>query len=117
VLTASIDLQVDLSIDNGAHNMHSKTRHSVSLVALMSGLIAMPALADHNSVWGPGFASMPNDVHNTRIEEDPDQEDWTSLVQFGALASTPNRYLDDNATTTGSSADSASTPSRGGGRR
>jgi len=28
--------------------------------------------ADHMSVWGPGWANMPNDIHNTRIDTDSD---------------------------------------------
>ena len=30
--------------------------------------VSSPALADHNSKWGEGWANMPNDVHNARID-------------------------------------------------
>ncbi|MFA5081304.1 MAG: hypothetical protein WC474_02010 [Hydrogenophilaceae bacterium] len=93
--------------------MQSKTHKSLTLIALLGSLASLPALADHNSVWGPGFANMPNDVHNTRIEDDLDQDAWTAFVQYGAGAATPNRYLVDD-TSAGSGA--AITSSRGGRR-
>lgn len=66
-------------------------------------------LADHNSPMGEGWANMPNDVHNTRVEtrESGDNEAFKDFVQYGNGASTVNRFTD-----TSTSIDSASTTSR-----
>jgi hypothetical protein len=101
--------------------MQLDTRKTLTFAALLGSLAAMPALADHNSVWGAGWANMPNDVHNTRIEDDLTQEEWTDFVQFGAGAATPNRYLDSASVPSagammGGAAIDTSTL-RGGGRR
>jgi len=34
-----------------------------------TGILSASALADHNSLHGSGWANMPNDIHNTRIED------------------------------------------------
>jgi hypothetical protein len=79
--------------------MHDKTRRSAIILALFVSA-AMPALADHNSVWGAGKANMPNDIHNTRIEEANTglmtSEEWRTFVSKGAGAATVNRYLDED---------------------
>lgn len=101
--------------------MQIDTRKSLTFVALLGSLAAMPALADHNSPWGAGWANMPNDVHNTRKEDNLTQEEWTDFVQFGAGAATPNRYLDSaivpsaGAMMGGAAIDTSAL--RGGGRR
>ena len=41
---------------------------------------------------------MPNDIHNTRIEDD--NETFLDLVQGGGGADSVNRYDDDSTTTT-----------------
>ncbi len=40
---------------------------------------------------------MPNDIHNTRIEDSADMtsQEWRDFVSKGAGATTVNRYLDD----------------------
>jgi hypothetical protein len=68
---------------------------------LLAGLSAGPAIADHNSPFGEGFANMPNDIHNTRVDtrEEDDNESFLDLVQFGDGASTINRFLTSSTTT------------------
>ena len=74
---------------------------SLFALILAGGLVASSsAFADHNSVWGAGFASMPNDIHNTRIEDD--DETFLDLVLMGGGADSVNRY-DDGTSTTGNS--------------
>lgn len=71
------------------------------------------ALADHNSPMGAGTANMPNDIHNTRIEDD--NETFLELVQQGGGTDSVNRYTDDTTSTTGSSR-RTTTSSMGGSR-
>lgn len=94
--------------------MQRKFQKALTLVTLLGGLSSLPAWADHNSVWGPGMASMPNDIHNARIEDDLDQDEWTDFVQYGSGADTVNRYEDTSTSMGGSSVD---TSSMGSGRR
>jgi len=82
--------------------MQTKTTLKFALATLLGSLIALPAMADHNSVWGPGWANMTNDIHNTRIEDDLDQEEWTDYVQNGDATDDDNRYLDSDSTMGGS---------------
>ena len=90
-----------------------QTAHALILGSL-AALASASALADHNSPMGAGWANMPNDIHNTRIESDLSGTDFADFVRQGAGADTVNRYLDSTATTgTGS----ASTSRGGGGRR
>ena len=52
--------------------------------ATVLAFIAAPAIADHNSKEGEGWANMPNDIHNTRIEtlETKDNEAfWAEQAQ------------------------------------
>ncbi len=64
---------------------------------IAGGMLATTTVyADHNSVWGAGFASMPNDVHNSRLEDS--DEEFMDLVQYGGAQDSTNRY-DDEATT------------------
>jgi len=81
---------------------------------LAGGVLATTsAYADHNSVWGEGWANMPNDIHNTRIEDD--NETFHELVQGGGGADSVNRYADDTTTTMGGSR-SRMTTTMGGSR-
>lgn len=77
--------------------MITRTLPAFLAAALISGLAASPVLADHNSVWGAGKAKMPNDIHNTRIEDSATMtsEEWRAFVSKGAGAATVNRYLDE----------------------
>ena len=74
--------------------MTYKTRQIASLIAVLGGLTTLPAAADHNSVWGAGWANMPNDIHNTRIEDNLSGSEWRDFVRQGNGASTVNRYQD-----------------------
>ena len=69
--------------------------HLITLLAV-SGLAgaAGPALADHNSKNGEGWANMPNDIHNTRIEtqENNDNEAFRDFVKYGEGSKTVNRF-------------------------
>lgn len=83
-----------------------------SVIALLvaGGLFAASsAYADHNSVWGAGSANMPNDIHNSAIEDD--QDVFMDLVQYGDGADSVNRYDDstDDTSTMGGSATSVDT--------
>ena len=55
-------------------------------------LCTSPAIADHNSQNGPGWANMPNDIHNTRIEtlEADDNEAFRDFVRYGEGADSVN---------------------------
>jgi hypothetical protein len=57
-------------------------------------LCAAPALADHNSKNGEGWANMPNDIHNTRIDTrtSGDNEAFKDFVRYGNGAESINRF-------------------------
>jgi hypothetical protein len=61
---------------------------------------ATPVLADHNSKNGEGWANMPNDIHNTRIEtrEADDNEAFREFVQYGEGSESVNRFDSDDTT-------------------
>ena len=93
-------------------------KSTLAVAALAASLISLPSLADHNSVWGAGFANMPNDIHNTRLEDNLSQDEWRTFVQKGAGAEVPNRYLDTSATSVRGMSGMADRPvSRGVGKR
>jgi hypothetical protein len=83
------------------------TTHALILGSLVA-LVSLPTLADHNSLHGAGWANMPNDVHNTRIEDDLSGTEFADFVRQGAGAATVNRYLDSTSTLTDSSRPSGS---------
>jgi hypothetical protein len=89
------------------------TAHALVLGSL-AALFSVSALADHNSPHGAGWANMPNDIHNTRIEDGLSGTEFADFVRQGAGADTVNRYLD--TTTVQSGSGSTATP-RGGSRR
>jgi len=88
------------------------TAHALVFGSL-AALISLSALADHNSPNGSGWANMPNDVHNTRIEDGLSGTEFADFVRQGAGAATVNRYLDSTPSVSGS----GSSTTRGGGRR
>lgn len=102
---------------------------SVIAMLVAGGVMATSSVyADHNSIWGEGTANMPNDIHNTRIEDTT--EEFLDLVQGGGGADSVNRYDDGTDTTVGMRTSSGSvsgmtsrmssrmsTMTRGGGRR
>lgn len=69
---------------------------TLALASILGTLVSMPAMADHNSPMGEGWANMPNDIHNTRIDtrETDDTDAFTDFVYQGAGADTVNRFLD-----------------------
>lgn len=74
------------------------SKKSLLAIFITGGMIASTAsYADHNSIWGPGSANMPNDIHNTRIEDSDDE--FMDLVQYGGGADSVNRYLNDDLDT------------------
>ena len=91
-----------------------QTAHALILGSL-AALFSVSALADHNSIQGAGWANMPNDIHNTRIEDGLSGTEFRDFVRQGAGVDTVNRYL-ESAVTLQSGAGSA-TVMRGGSRR
>ena len=67
-------------------------------IAIASATLSAPALADHNSKWGEGWANMPNDIHNTRIETRGDNTAFRDFVRYGNGAESTNRYSTSDAT-------------------
>lgn len=68
-----------------------KTRLITGLVIVAASLTA--AQADHMSPWGPGWANMPNDIHNTRLDTRGDNETFFDFIRYGAGADSVNRFL------------------------
>lgn len=72
--------------------------------------------ADHNSPWGEGWASMPNDIHNTRIDTmDEDTQEFIDFVRMGSGADSDSRFLVDSTDAPGGG--SANQGGSRGGRR
>jgi len=69
-------------------------------LAVASGLlvVASPVIADHNSKNGEGWANMPNDIHNMRIEtrEANDNEAFRDFVKYGEGSTSENRFATDD---------------------
>jgi hypothetical protein len=63
-------------------------------IALACG--ASVATADHNSKNGAGWANMPNDIHNTRVEtlEANDNEAFRDFVKYGEGSESENSESD-----------------------
>ena len=72
---------------------------AVSLVAISLSSLSATAFADHNSRWGEGWAKMPNDIHNTRVETRGDDNTFRDFVRFGNGADSVNRFSTDDQTT------------------
>jgi hypothetical protein len=87
--------------------------HTLVLGAVLATFFSATAMADHNSVHGAGWANMPNDIHNTRIEDDLSNTEFRDFVRQGAGADSVNRYLDTTTSVRGMSDRAAS----GGGSR
>jgi hypothetical protein len=72
-------------------------RLSILLVLTVFGSVtSQVALADHNSPHGAGWAQMPNDIHNTRIDTLGDDTAFRDFVRYGNGATTVNRYASDS---------------------
>ena len=99
-----------------------RTPGKTLLLSLLAATVSAPALADHNSKWGEGWANMPNDVHNTRIDTRGDNEAFRDFVRYGNGADSVNRFETDDRRGQARSADrgqrQSSSPRQGGsGRR
>lgn len=93
-----------------------RTAHALVFGSL-AALLSASALADHNSPHGAGWANMSNDIHNTRIEDDPFGTAFRDFVRQGAGAATTNGYLDSTATMGGAMGGGRAAGGQGGGRR
>lgn len=71
-----------------------KDRSITLAIAAVLFAAAGPAMADHNSKNGEGWANMPNDIHNTRVEtrETQDNDAFRDFVKFGAGSRSVNRF-------------------------
>jgi hypothetical protein len=94
----------------------------ITLSAILA-FLSTPALADHNSKWGEGWANMPNDIHNTRIDTRGDNTAFRDFVRQGNGAATDNGKSTRSAPASQQRIRSMETrqsvnrQSRGGGRR
>ncbi|QYZ67445.1 MAG: hypothetical protein OI74_13655 [Gammaproteobacteria bacterium (ex Lamellibrachia satsuma)] len=87
--------------------MNKSTKHAF-LAFTLTAISTPYAMADHNSIWGEGWANMPNDIHNTRLDTmDGDNEEFLDFVRMGAGADSVNRYAEDGSTESGSGTGSA----------
>lgn len=79
-----------------------KTVTACAIASLLGSFAAAPAFADHNSPMGAGWANMPNDIHNTRIDTrlEDDYQSFIDFVKYGMGADTVNRFLTDTTSTT-----------------
>ena len=80
-----------------------KARYLALGVTLALAFAAAPVFADHNSPNGEGWANMPNDIHNTRIEtrETDDNEAFRDFVKYGEGADSVNRFATDDSSAAG----------------
>ncbi len=67
----------------------------VVIIAAMACLTAVRA--DHMSPCGPGWANMPNDIHNTRFDTLGDNDAFLDFVMYGEGADSTNRFLTETA--------------------
>lgn len=94
--------------------MKTKLIKNAIFAALVSSAVIAPyAMADHNSVWGDGWANMPNDIHNTRLDPAVSDTEFMEFVSGGAGAESVNRYVDDDDSTTTSGSDMAGSFNQG----
>lgn len=93
-------------------------KQKLAPIMLVLGIAAVSTVqADHNSPWGEGWASMPNDIHNTRIDTmDEDTDEFIDFVRMGSGASSDNSLLADSTDTTGGGSANQGGSSRGGRR-
>jgi hypothetical protein len=68
------------------------------IVLIATVFASANALADHNSKWGEGWARMPNDIHNTRIDTLGDNTVFRDFVRYGNGADSVNRYASSSHT-------------------
>ena len=96
---------------------------SLVIASIATTMFSGAALADHNSPHGSGWANMPNDIHNIRIEDNLSSTEFRDIVQNGGANDTVNRYIDTTTSAVGNggggdrSSGDRSSGNRGGGRR
>lgn len=98
--------------------MNSRTIQTTLLAAVASITFTAQVSADHNSPMGEGWANMPNDIHNTVVEDDLSGRDFMEFISRGAGANSVNRYADDsngNGGGNGGGSDGGSAGGMGGG--
>ena len=103
--------------------MNIKHITSISSTILLLGSTSL-AFADHNSVWGEGWANMPNDIHNTRVDTlntDGGQDTFRDFVRYGEGSTSVNRFTSDSPSRSSMSSNRSGSRStnrnqRGGGR-
>jgi hypothetical protein len=76
--------------------MKIKTLTSSILAGIVAIAFTAGVSADHNSPFGEGWAGMPNDIHNTVVEDDLSGQDFMDFVSQGSGADSVNRYTDDD---------------------
>jgi len=96
--------------------MNIKTMQKITLAGIVSMVFSANVLADHNSPNGAGWASMPNDIHNTVIEDDLSGTEFMDFVSQGSGAISVNRYTDDTSGNSQSDVSGGSANGGGSGR-
>jgi hypothetical protein len=69
-------------------------RSLLAAAVLLMFTSAPVVMADHNSPWGEGWANMPNDIHNMRLDTrdvEGGTEIFQDFVQYGSGADSINR--------------------------
>jgi hypothetical protein len=96
----------ELFINTGVPVMKIRT---LLATCITGGVLATTsASADHNSIWGEGWANMPNDIHNTRIETlNGDNSEFIVFIRGGGGADSVNdAVLDPDVEQPGNRAES-----------
>ena len=100
-VSLSADLLAARFLYESNHIRRCRMTNRIVTLAVASGLlvVAAPVIADHNSKNGEGWANMPNDIHNMRIEtrEANDNEAFRDFVKHGEGATSENRFATDDA--------------------
>ncbi len=65
-----------------------KLIRQATLAGLASLGMSSTVVADHMSIWGEGWANMPNEIHDLRMEYKDDNAAFLSEIQYGAGAIT-----------------------------
>lgn len=88
-------------------------KETLAPILLAVGIAVVSTVhADDNSPWGEGWASMPNDIHNTRIDTmDEDTKEFIDFVRMGSGADTDNVFRGDST-----DAEGGGSANRGGSR-
>ncbi|MEJ2522545.1 MAG: hypothetical protein P8080_06655 [Gammaproteobacteria bacterium] len=90
-------------------------RNTALVLASAALAFSAQAFADHNSKNGEGWANMPNDIHNTRIETrtSGDAAAFKDFVKNGEGADSVNRFDDGDEGATPRQVQQKSMPEEG----